>query len=702
MFGTVSKHASRLLGLVFRSFERRLILAISLIIACTFGLQVVSQNRALALRRESGELQATISMAEHSAQLMKQVLRFRIEANDMDGAPAGNAGQEVDALTDAAMSIGETVNAMRMDAPGMFDWTAQRNTFGNLDQVIAAVTAGGKAKRQALEEVDHMLASAVHLQEQAERRRDRAYANLERSTRQWFERVSTIGIVTLLLAAIILWDLCSNILPALRRMHGALRRLADGDLDLAVERFTLHELRPLAHALETFRRNALAVRDLAFTDPATGLPNRRAFIDAATRRMRDTATPNGDFVAVFDIDRFKYVNDDYGHAVGDTLVQLIGERARTLLGDDALVARIGGDEFAVYLQCKDGETPATLCSRLAAEVRKPFDFDGFSIAVTISLGYIERSEGHGDDITVLISKADLALYASKRGGRNRATGFTGDLEEARNLDRMLERDLARALSSGELRMVYQPIYAVSDHASEVEALVRWRHPELGEVSPAKFIPAAERSGRMPQLGAWIIERALSNLTQWPELSMSINLSPLQLQQDGFVAFLLERCRMHAILPHRIILEVTETVSIERNTRALLTLELLRNAGFRIALDDFGTGYSSLCMMKTFRFDRLKLDRSLVKDIEADATSRAVFDAAVQMARQIGAEVVAEGVSEGLLVKSASEAGCTHLQGFHLSMPVEAEAIEALYAESTKALHAEAGERANKARESAAA
>ncbi|MEJ2458633.1 MAG: EAL domain-containing protein, partial [Novosphingobium sp.] len=679
MFVTQGKRVQRVFGLIFRSLERRLILAISLIIICTFSLQVVSQNRALALRRESAQLQATISMAEHSAQLMKQVLRFRIAANDMDRNAADGPAQYVDTLTDAAMGIGETVNAMRMDSSGAFDWTTQRNDFGNLDQVVSAIVLGGQARHRALYEVDRMLASAANVQQQAEKRRDRAYASLERSTQQWFGRVTMIGVVTLVLASIILWDLCRNILPALRRMHGSLRRLADGDLDLAVEPFTLRELRPLAHALETFRRNALAVRDLAFTDPATGLPNRRAFIDAATRRMRNANSSDDEFVAVFDIDRFKYVNDDYGHAVGDTLVQLIGQRARGLLGEDALVARIGGDEFAIYVRCADGDTPAILCSRLAAAVRQPFDFDGFSIAVTISLGYIECRAAPEDDIAALISKADLALYASKRGGRNRATNFTGELEAARNLDRMLERDLARALSSGELRMVYQPIYSVNEQENEVEALVRWKHPNLGEVSPAQFIPAAERSGRMPQLGAWIIERALSDLTQWPDLAMSLNLSPLQLQQEGFVAFLLERCRIHGIQPHRIILEVTETVSIERNTRALLTLELLRNAGFRIALDDFGTGYSSLCMMKTFRFDRLKLDRSLVKDIQADATARAVFDAAVQMARQIGAEVVAEGVSEGLLVQSASEAGCTHLQGFHLSMPVEAEAIEAFYA-----------------------
>jgi EAL domain-containing protein (putative c-di-GMP-specific phosphodiesterase class I) len=160
--------------------------------------------------------------------------------------------------------------------------------------------------------------------------------------------------------------------------------------------------------------------------------------------------------------------------------------------------------------------------------------------------------------------------------------------------------------------------------------------------------------------------------------MNINLSPLQLQQEGFVGFLMDSCRQHAIAPQRVFLEVTESLSIERNTRALMTLNLLRHAGFRIALDDFGTGYSSLCMMKTFKFDRLKLDRSLVTDIGKDATSQAVFDAAVTMALRIGAEVVAEGISEETLVDPVRSAGCTHVQGYHYSRPIEADAVEGYY------------------------
>jgi EAL domain-containing protein (putative c-di-GMP-specific phosphodiesterase class I) len=201
---------------------------------------------------------------------------------------------------------------------------------------------------------------------------------------------------------------------------------------------------------------------------------------------------------------------------------------------------------------------------------------------------------------------------------------------------------------------------------------------LGPISPARFIPAAERSGLMVQLGYWIVQRALTDLAGWPHLTMSINLSPLQLQQEGFVGFLMDSCRRNGIAPHRLFLEVTESLSIERNTRALMTLNLLRNAGFRIALDDFGTGYSSLCMMKTFKFDRLKLDRSLITDLDKDPTSQAVFDAAVTMALRIGAEVVAEGISEAGLIAPVESAGCTHVQGFHYSHPIEASAVENYY------------------------
>ncbi|MDE8652087.1 putative bifunctional diguanylate cyclase/phosphodiesterase [Novosphingobium album (ex Liu et al. 2023)] len=684
---------ARLWNGVVGSLERRLVSAIVVIIACTVGLQVVSQDRALALREESDELRTAVSMSEHGEQLLKAMIQFHLasrNALDIDTDSEGAAHYAAD-LTDTAMQIEEHVNALRLDGLAAYDMQSRSTVFSNLDRLVGQVIDRPQGRSRADEiaierRLDRMMEVANRVHEEAERRRDTAYGRVEQSTRQWYLLVSLVGLLTLGFTLAILVDVSRNILPALRRMHRSLERLADGDLEIEIEPFRLRELSALSRSLETFRRNAVAVKNLAFTDPATGLPNRRAFVEQAGRLLAQGPRLPGSrqIVALIDIDKFKYINDDYGHASGDMLVLLLGRRMKAFLGEQSIVARVGGDEFAVLVEVPQGTVPANLCGELIAAMRAPFDFEGFAIAVTVSLGFVEAQPDHAAEVNRLLHQADLALYAAKREGRNRVSAFTPPLEQEREVDRALERDLAQALARGELRMVYQPICPIRDDACEVEALVRWNHAVLGEISPAQFIPAAERSGQMPQLGAWIIERALSDLSRWPTLTMSINLSPLQLQQDGFVGFLLDCCRRNRIEAHRVFLEVTETVSIERNTRALLTLELLRNAGFRIALDDFGTGYSSLCMMKSFRFDRLKLDRTLVKDLGTDATSRAVFDAAVQMARQIGAEVVAEGVSDENLVAPALAAGCTHLQGFHFSRPIEAEAIEDYYRASQAA------------------
>jgi len=378
---------------------------------------------------------------------------------------------------------------------------------------------------------------------------------------------------------------------------------------------------------------------------------------------------------LIDIDRFKHINDDYGHAAGDDLVRLIGGRLKTNLGDTSIVARVGGDEFAVCIEMSDGEAAIGLASRLTDSMRTPFSLGEYSVAITVSIGVAEVAASPDADIDEILRNADMALYASKKNGRNCATGFAPQMAEERAVDRALEKDLEAAFEKSELRMVYQPIHPVSETAREVEALVRWKHPVLGEVPPSTFIPAAERSGLMVRLGEWIIRRALQDFAHWPHnMLMSINLSPLQLQHDGFSAFLLDACSRHGIAPHRLFLEVTESLSIERNTRALLTLNLLRNMGFRIALDDFGTGYSSLSMVKSFKFDRMKLDRSLVMDLGQDPASVAVLEAAVTMARHVGAEVVAEGISEEHLIDATKGAGCTHLQGYFYSRPIEADEV----------------------------
>ncbi len=656
------------------SLEWRLAGALGLIALGVGAIMLLSQHSAMEVRSRGEALGEATGDALAAHRLTELVTDFRIASNQHISG-AGTASGMGGTLTDIAIEIGEQVTVLRLSGSAPKQGL---QAFEDMDRQVASVAAAANGRiGVAVTEARNreMSAVAFALADRASARRLAAQRALDREVSDWQLAMGISGGVIVLLVIAILLDLLRNILPALRRMHGALRRLAEGDLDFNIERHALRELQALSGPLETFRRHAQAVKNLAFTDPSTGLPNRRAFMERVQRRLARPALGEARFaVLAADIDRFKHVNDDFGHAAGDRLVQEIAARMIAELGDDAIVARIGGDEYAICVALDGRQDAVGVGARLVRAMRTPFDLGSFSVTVSLSVGSVEVGAQDAEDVATAMHRADLALYAAKSQGRNCASGFTEELEQERELEELLERDLSRAMAGGQLRMVYQPIHALSGPNVEVEALVRWRHPTLGEVPPPRFIAAAERSGLMVELGAWIIERTLSDLSRWPSMAMSINLSPLQLQQDGFVAFLLERCRRHAILPQRLILEVTETLSIERNERALLTLELLRGAGCRIALDDFGTGYSSLCMMKMFRFDRLKLDRSLIADLDRDETARAVFDAAVTMARRVGAQVVAEGISDELLVAPVTAAGCTHVQGFHFSRPIEAEAV----------------------------
>ncbi|WP_232492322.1 putative bifunctional diguanylate cyclase/phosphodiesterase [Novosphingobium kaempferiae] len=668
------------LGRAFASLETRLVGALALIVVLTMLLQVVTQREAYALRGQSDALIAASAIAENADQFADAVDKLRMAANRGMAATGGS-----DELTDQAIGIDEKLGKLRSSGVALYDTPGAGNPFAVLDLHVAEIRKiqqRGATSRALIERVERRNAAMAAFADGIARRthEDRrvAQTQLVNSIGRWQLLVAGTGLVTILVVLLALFDILRNILPAIRRMHGNVQRLADGDLDIEIGEFRLKELKALSGPLETFRRNANAVKSLAFSDPATGMPNRRAFQETFGKLM---AAGSEDRFAcmVIDIDRFKHVNDDYGHAAGDELVRPIGERVKGLLGTDSMVARVGGDEFAVCVPLGADGCGLALAGDIVASMRAPFSLGEYSVAITVSMGVVDLGIGEVDDVEAVLRNADIALYASKKNGRNCATAFDMSMARERAVDRALEKDLEFAFEREQLRMVYQPIHSVVDDAREVEALVRWRHPELGEVPPSSFIPAAERSGLMVRLGEWIIERALADFSRWPGLHLSINLSPLQLQHEGFSGFLLERCRRHGIAPQRLFLEVTESLSIERNTRALLTLNLLRNLGFRIALDDFGTGYSSLSMVKSFKFDRMKLDRSLVMDLGQDPASVAVLEAAVTMARHVGAEVVAEGISDAHLIGATKSAGCTHLQGYFYSKPIEAGEVPGYFA-----------------------
>lgn len=670
----------------FASLENRLVGALCLIAALSVALQVVTQREAFALRKESAGLITSSALAESADQFAEAVGKLRMATNR--GLVASNAASTSDELTDSAIAIGDRLARLRNSGAAFPDLPEAENPFADLDRHVSAIlevqarsAAGAPASKRLIARIERrnnaMARFADDLVTQSRDKREAAQKRLIASIGRWQMLVLGTGLVTILVVLLVLFDILRNILPAIRRMHGYLQGLADGDLDLEIGAFRLKELKALSGPLETFRKNAKAVKNLAFSDPATGLPNRRAFQEDVVKLL--AAGSGGRFACMLiDVDRFKHINDDYGHAAGDELVRMIGLRMKGILGPDGIVARVGGDEFAVAMPLALGVEGEDLANRLVNAVREPFSLGEYSVVVTVSIGTVDLPGSADIDIDGTLRNADMALYASKKNGRNSATSFSPSMAEERAIDRALEKDLESAFEKQQLRMVYQPIHSVEDDTREVEALVRWKHPELGEVPPSTFIPAAERSGLMVRLGEWIIQRALQDFARWPGMDMSINLSPLQLQHDGFSGFLLDCCNRHDIAPGRLFLEVTESLSIERNTRALLTLNMLRNLGFRIALDDFGTGYSSLSMVKSFKFDRMKLDRSLVMDLGQDPASVAVLEAAVTMARHVGAEVVAEGISDAHLIGATKSAGCTHLQGYFYSRPIEADEVRGYF------------------------
>ncbi len=648
-------------------------------------MQVVTQREAFALRKESDGLIAVSALAENADQFAEAVGKLRMATNR--GLVASNATSTSDELTDSAIAIGDQLAKLRSSGPALSDLPEASNPFADLDRHVSAileVQAGGAGGKHLIARIESRnnsmgrLADALVLRIHANR--EAAQKRLIASIERWQMLVFGTGLVTILVVLLVLFDILRNILPAIRRMHGYLQGLADGDLDLEIGAFKLKELKALSGPLETFRKNAKAVKNLAFSDAATGLPNRRAFQEDVGRLL--AAGEDRRFACMLiDIDRFKHINDDYGHAAGDELVRLIGLRMKAILGPDGIIARVGGDEFALCLPLEPERDGLDLANRLVEAAREPFSLGEYAVAITASLGVVDIAGAQEVEIDETLRNADMALYASKKNGRNCATAFSPSMAEERAVDRALEKDLESAFEKQQLRMVYQPIHSVHGNTREVEALVRWRHPELGDVPPSTFIPAAERSGLMVRLGEWIIQRALNDFARWPDMDMSINLSPLQLQHDGFSAFLVDCCARYGVDPRRLFLEVTESLSIERNTRALLTLNMLRNLGFRIALDDFGTGYSSLSMVKSFKFDRMKLDRSLVMDLGQDPASVAVLEAAVTMARHVGAEVVAEGISDAHLIGATKSAGCTHLQGYFYSRPIEADDVSGYFESS---------------------
>jgi len=421
-------------------------------------------------------------------------------------------------------------------------------------------------------------------------------------------------------------------------------------------------------------------RHQAMHDALSGLPNRHHFVQRLQENLDELvqARNNGRVVVAYiDVDRFKDVNDTMGHAAGDALIMAVARRLQTHIGTEDFLSRFGGDEFAVLRRSCDTDAASRLAECLRGAFEESFDVYGQHVRMTASIGLAQAPE-HGASPQELMRHADIALYQGKNQGRDRAMLFCAEMAAEVEQRREIELDLHAAIEAGSLNLYYQPVISCAQgKVTGLEALLRWKHPTKGDISPALFVPIAEEAGLMPALGAFVLERAFEEAKRWPDLEVAINLSPVQFRHVDLVDLLESLVRKHNVNPRRIILEVTEGVLMESTDRNRQILDTVRGLGFKIALDDFGTGYSSLRYLCDFRFDKIKIDRAFVTGIHERKRAMTIIQSVVTLGRGLGMDIVAEGVETEAEASVMRLVGVTELQGFFFSQAVPAHQVEEL-------------------------
>jgi diguanylate cyclase (GGDEF)-like protein/PAS domain S-box-containing protein len=465
-------------------------------------------------------------------------------------------------------------------------------------------------------------------------------------------------------------------------LNSVLRELADGRV-IAVTH------RPMAGGgwVATFediterRRNEARIIHMARHDGLTDLPNRTRLREIGAELIEMPNAGMGTRVAVLclDLDRFKPVNDSFGHAVGDSLLRAVAERLRGHVRGHDVVARLGGDEFAVISRVEDAAGAIVLAERLIAVVAAPYRLDGVTVEIGMSAGIALAEGSVPQDIERLLKEADMALYEAKAGGRGTVRLFEPQMDETLRERLDLERELREALAQNRFELHYQPLVDLSDNRiTGMEALVRWRHPERGLVSPAVFIPLAEETGLIVSIGEWVLGQACRDAAAWPDgISVAVNVSPLQLRHRSFVQSVLGALASSGVKASRLELEITESVLLDDTEMNLETLHTLRKLGVRISMDDFGTGYSSISYLRRFPFDKIKIDRSFVRDCAAQSEAGAIIRAIVSLGASLGITTLVEGVETEPQLATIRAEGAQEVQGYLFSPPRPVHEIAAL-------------------------
>jgi diguanylate cyclase (GGDEF)-like protein/PAS domain S-box-containing protein len=429
------------------------------------------------------------------------------------------------------------------------------------------------------------------------------------------------------------------------------------------------------------RQTEQRITHLAHYDALTDLPNRALFHERLKREL--TRIPDGKQLALYyiDIDEFKSVNDSLGHLIGDELLKSVAASLSQCVGSAGFVARLGGDEFAIVQTCVDTtEDVIDLVTRSFEAIRMPFDCRGHQLTADASIG-IALAPEHGIDLDRILKNADLAMYAAKSAGRRTYRFFDPDMDAQVRARRLLEVELRQAIATNALEVYYQPSVSLKDNRiTGCEALVRWRHPERGMVSPAEFVPVAEENGLINQLGEFVLTTACMEAATWPDdISLAVNVSPVQFKSGTLALKIMSALASSGLAAQRLELEITEAVLIRDDDAALAVLHQLRAIGVRIALDDFGTGYSSLSYLQRFPFDKIKIDRCFVNDLAEADGSASIVQAVVNIAAARHMTTTAEGVETEAQRQRLVTLGCAEMQGYLFSPPKPPAQVRELFA-----------------------